>query len=182
MGILFSDNIATLDDLLILNLKAIYYAEGQIATALPKMADMATSSELKAGFQQHLSETNAQRGRLEQIFQMIGIDAEEGSCPAIDGIIKDNDRMAGEIEDKSVLDAALAFGAQTVEHHEIAVYGTLIAWANETGRTQIVPLLEQTLAEERATNDMLTRLAEARINVKAETAGGGATARQGIDA
>ena len=168
MGILFSENLTTLDDLFVHNLKAILYAEGQIASALPKMAEMATNADLKAGFERHLVETQTQIERLKQVFDIMGLNADEGSCPAIDGIVKDNDRMAGNIEDSSALDAALAFGAQCVEHHEIAVYGTLVSWAKELGRQDVLPLLEATLAEEHATNDMLTGLAEARLNVLAD--------------
>lgn len=173
MGIFFSSEINSLDELLVQGLKSIYYAERQIAEALPKMIDMATNPELKSAFQQHLTETEEQRRRLEQIFSILGTDADEGSCPAIDGIVKDANEVAGRIEDKSVLDAALAYGAQQVEHHEIAVYGTLIAWAREVGPAQIVPLLETTLQEEKSTDERLTRIAEMRLNAKADATGTG---------
>jgi ferritin-like metal-binding protein YciE len=168
MGILFSENLKTLDGLFAHSLKSIYYAERQIVDSLPDMIGMATSPDLKAGFQQHLEETRGQIRRLEQVFGIIGVEVEEGSCPAIDGLIKDANATAKEIDDKSVLDAALAYGAQQIEHHEIAVYGTLVSWARELGREDAATLLAETLAEERATDEKLTMIAEGRINAAAD--------------
>ena len=88
-------------------------------------------------------------------------------CPAIDGIIKEANEVAGEVEDKSVLDAALIASAQAVEHYEMTRYGTLIAWAKQLGRQDLVALLEQTLNEEKATDQKLTAMAEAQVNRKA---------------
>jgi ferritin-like metal-binding protein YciE len=168
MGILFSENLKTLDGLFAHSLKSIYYAERQIVDSLPDMIGMATNPELKAGFQQHLDESRNQVTRLEQVFGMVNIEVEEGSCPAIDGLIKEANATAGEIDDKSVLDAALTFSAQQIEHHEIAVYGTLVAWAKEMGREDVATILAQTLAEERATDEKLTTIAEGRINAAAD--------------
>ncbi|MFN2472430.1 MAG: ferritin-like domain-containing protein [Sphingomicrobium sp.] len=165
---LFSDSIETFDDLFVGVLKNVYYAERQITEALPKMIDKATSPELRAGFEQHLQETRGQIDRLERVFQMYGTEAEEATCPAIDGIIKAGNAMAGEIDDKQVLDAALIAAAQLVEHYEIAQYGTLIAWARQMGRGDCADLLEQTLQEEKSTDQKLTRLAESRVNRAAE--------------
>ena len=167
---LFGQKMETLDDLFVHELKAIYYAERRITEALPQMIEMATSPDLRMGFEQHLRETEGQLRRLERVFEMHGVTPEEGSCPAIDGIIKDNKVEASDILDKSVLDAALAGGAQKVEHHEIAAYGTLIAWARELGRDDCASVLAETLAEEKATDEKLTALAEARINARAEMA------------
>ena len=169
---LFGTTIATLDDLFVHGLKTIYYAERQIAETLPKMIGMATNPELKAGFEQHLRETQNQRVRLEQVFRQHGVEADETTCPAIDGIIKAANSTASDIDDKSVLDAALAFGAQMVEHYEIVQYGTLIAWARELGREDCAAVLAQNLAEEKATDEKLTRIAEARLNARAEMAAG----------
>jgi len=165
---LFGADTHTLDDLFVHGLKTIYYAERQIAETLPKMIDMATNPELRAGFEQHLRETENQRTRLLAVFKMLDREADETTCPAIDGIIKAANATAADIDDKSVLDAALAFGAQMVEHYEIAQYGTLIAWARELGRDDCASVLIETLAEEKATDEKLTKLAEARINRKAE--------------
>ena len=165
---LFGADTHTLDDLFVHGLKTIYYAERQILETLPQMIEMATDPQLKAGFQQHLRETEGQRTRLEQVFRMHGVEAGETKCPAIDGIIKAANATAADIDDKQVLDAALAFGAQMVEHYEIAQYGTLIAWARELGRDDCAAVLDENLAEEKATDAKLTDLAEARINRAAE--------------
>ncbi|MFV0625252.1 ferritin-like domain-containing protein [Sphingomonas sp. ac-8] len=165
---LFGADTHTLDDLFVHGLKTIYYAERQIVETLPKMIDMATNLELKAGFEQHLRETENQRRRLEQVFEMHGTTADETTCPAIDGILKAANGTASDIDDKQVLDAALAFGAQMVEHYEIAQYGTLIAWARELGRTDCARILGETLDEEKATDAKLSDLAEARVNRAAE--------------
>jgi len=165
----FGSSTHTLDDLFVHGLKTVYYAERQIAETLPKMAAMATNRDLRAGFEQHLTETENQRVRLEQVFRQHGVEAAETTCPAIDGIIKAAKATASDIDDKHVLDAALTFGAQMVEHYEIAQYGTLIAWARELGREDCAALLAETLAEEKATDDKLTQIAEARINRTAET-------------
>lgn len=169
---LFGTTIATLDDLFVHGLKTIYYAERQIAETLPKMISMATDPELRAGFEQHLRETEQQRVRLEQVFRQHGVEADETTCPAIDGIIKAANSTASDIDDKQVLDAALTFGAQMVEHYEIAQYGTLIAWARELGREDCAAVLAENLAEEKATDERLTRIAEARVNRAAEMQAG----------
>lgn len=169
---LFGTTIATLDDLFVHGLKTINYAERQITEALPKMISMATNPELRAGFEQHLRETENQRVRLEQVFRMHGREPDETTCPAIDGIIKAANTTASDVDDKQVLDAALTFGAQMVEHYEIVQYGTLIAWARELGREDCAAVLAETLAEEKATDERLTRIAEARINRQAELQAG----------
>ena len=98
--------------------------------------------------------------RLEQVFQMHGAEMKAVNCPAIDGIIKEADEVAGEVEDKSVLDAALINAAQAAEHYEITRYGSLIAWAKQLGRNDCASLLQKTLDEEKATDKKLTSLAE----------------------
>ncbi len=109
---LFSKDIKTLDDLFVHTLQDIYYAENQITKALPKMISKATDPQLKQGFQTHLSETQNQIKRLEQVFQMHGQSPKAVNCPAIDGIIKEANEVAGEVADKEVLDAALLASAQ----------------------------------------------------------------------
>lgn len=165
---LFSKDIATFDDLFLHQLQDVYYAENQIAKALPKMAAKATAPALKQGFDTHLAETERQITRLEQIFDLLDEKAKAVTCPAIDGIIKEANEVAGEIEDKAVLDAALIASAQAVEHYEIARYGTMIAWANQLGRSEIAAILKETLDEEYATDDKLTAMATSAINAKAE--------------
>ncbi|WP_294200256.1 ferritin-like domain-containing protein [uncultured Sphingomonas sp.] len=165
---LFSRDIATLNDLFVHQLQDIYYAEHQITKALPKMIDKATDTQLKAGFEQHLRETEGQIRRLEQVFEMHGETPKAVTCPAIDGIIKEANEVAGEVADKRVLDAALIAAAQAVEHYEIARYGTLVAWARQLGRSDCAAILDETLAEEKATDEKLTGLAEGGTNAAAE--------------
>lgn len=167
---LFTKDIETFDDLFLHQLEDIYYAEQQITKALPKMVAKATAPELRAGFETHLQETQGQIARLEQVFQLIGKEPKGATCPAIDGIIKEANEVAGEIADKRVLDAALIAAAQAVEHYEITRYGTLIAWANQLGQSQAAAILEQTLAEEKATDDKLSTMAQSGVNAQAELA------------
>ena len=164
---LFSKDIKTMDDLFVHTLRDIYYAEKQILKALPKMIDKATNVELRNGFERRLVETEGHVERLEQVFEMHGVEAKGVDCPAIDGIIKETNEIAGEVEDPQVLDAALIAAAQAVEHYEITRYGTLIAWANELGRSDCAAVLEQNLAEEKATDKKLTAMAEQRVNLQA---------------
>ncbi|WP_242097440.1 MULTISPECIES: ferritin-like domain-containing protein [unclassified Sphingomonas] len=165
---LFSKDIATFDDLFHHQLQDVYYAENQITKALPKMIEKATAPALKAGFEQHLRETEGQIQRLEKIFQLRGEEAKAVTCPAIDGIIKEANEVAGDIADKAVLDAALIASAQAVEHYEITRYGTMITWAKQMGRDDIAAILKETLDEEYATDDKLTDLATSQVNAKAE--------------
>ncbi|MGN6621895.1 MAG: YciE/YciF ferroxidase family protein [Sphingomonas sp.] len=164
---LFTKDIETFEDLFLHQLQDVYYAENQITKALPKMIDKATDPALKQGFQAHLRETEGQIERLERVFEMIGEEAKGATCPAIQGIIKEADEVAGDIADKAVLDAALIASAQAVEHYEITRYGTLIAWAKQLGRGDCADLLKQTLDEEYATDDKLTKMATSRDNAKA---------------
>ena len=163
----FSKDIETMDDLFVHTLKDIYYAENQIVKALPDMIEKATDPKLKESFKSHLTETRTQVKRLEQVFQMHGVKVQGVDCPAIDGIIEEADEVAGEIDDKQVLDAALIAAAQAVEHYEITRYGTLIAWAKQLGRNDCATVLQQNLEEEKAADKKLTALAESSINRKA---------------
>jgi ferritin-like metal-binding protein YciE len=166
---LFTKDIKTMDDLFIHTLRDMYYAERQILKSLPDMIEKSTDKELAAGLKKHEGETQNQVKRLEQVFQMIGQPAKGVDCPAIDGIIKEADHIAGEVADKTVLDAAIIAAAQSVEHYEIARYGTLIAWALEHGREDCAKLLEQNLDEEKAADQKLTSIAEGKVNRRAKT-------------
>jgi len=166
MGLL-SKPIKTLDDLFVHTLQDIYYAENQIAKSLPKMIDKATDPQLKQGFQTHLGETQNQIKRLEQVFEMHGQSVKGVQCAAMDGILEEATDTMGDIADKDVLDAAILSSAQAVEHYEITRYGTLIAFAKQLGRQDCADVLQQTLEEEKATDQKLTALAESRVNRKA---------------
>jgi len=161
---LFTRDIKTMDDLFVHTLQDIYYAENQITKALPKMADQASNPMLRQGFEKHLQETENHIRNLEEVFQLLGMEPKGVDCPAIDGIIKESNEVAGEVEDEQVLDAALIAAAQAVEHYEITRYGTLITWAQELGHSECVTALQRNLADEKATDQKLTELAESRIN------------------
>ena len=163
MGI-FSKDIKTMDDLFVHTLRDVYYAEKQILKALPDMIQKASEPQLKQGFQAHLGETKNQVTRLEQVFRQHGHEPSGVDCLAIDGIIDEANDVAGEVEDKAVLDAALIAAAQAVEHYEITRYGSLIAWAKQLGRNDCAALLQENLDEEKAADKKLTSLAESRVN------------------
>ncbi|MBB3527060.1 ferritin-like domain-containing protein [Rhizobium sp. BK456] len=160
----------TLDDLFLDTLKDIYFAEKQILKALPKMARAAQAEEGKAGFLQHRDETQAQIERLDQVFELLGKPARGKTCEAIQGIIAEGEEIMEEFKGSLALDAGLISSAQAVEHYEIARYGTLIAWANQLGLKDAVPLLQANLAEEVATDKKLTQLAQASANAKGKRA------------
>jgi len=164
---LFSKDIKTMNDLFVHQLQDIYYAEKQLVKALPKMADKATDKQLKQGFLSHPDQTRTHVQRLEQVFQMHGVQPKAIDCPAIDGIIEEADEIAGEVEDKKVLDAALIGAAQAAEHYEITRYGTLISWARQLGRNDCALVLQKTLEEEKACDKKLTDMAEANVNLRA---------------
>ena len=163
----FSKDIKSLDDLFVHTLRDIYYAEKQIVKSLPDMVDKATNPMLKQGFQKHLQETKGHVERVEQVFEMHGVEAKGVNCPAIDGILAEANDVAGEVDDKQVLDAALIAAAQAVEHYEITRYGTLIDWARQLGRDDCAAVLKQNLDEEKATDQKLTELAESKVNLQA---------------
>jgi ferritin-like metal-binding protein YciE len=163
---LFSKDIKNMSDLHLHVLQDIYYAENQIKKSLPDMIEKAKNRELTAALKVHLGETEKQIGRLEQAFELLGKEAKGTTCPAIDGIIKEANEIAGECEDKA-LDAALVAAAQAVEHYEITRYGTLISWSEELGHDAIAKLLTTTLNEEKAADKKLTTIGEKRVNLKA---------------
>ncbi len=164
---LFTKDIKSMDDLFIHVLQDVYYAEQQILKSLPDMIKKTTNRELTAALKNHLGETEKQVQRLDQAFQLLAQEPKGTSCPAIDGIIKEANEIAGEIEQKKVLDAALLAAAQAVEHYEITRYGTLIAWAEELGQDAVAKLLTTTLEEEKAADKKLSTIAASKVNLKA---------------
>jgi ferritin-like metal-binding protein YciE len=163
----FSKDIKTMDDLFVHTLRDIYYAEKQILQTLPEMVEKSNDPQLKQAFRSHLAETKQQVGRLDQVFRLHGQEPSGVDCPAIDGIIDEAEDVAGEVDDVSVLDAALIAAAQAVEHYEITRYGSLIAWAKQLGRPDCAELLQKNLDEEKAADKKLTALAESKINQRA---------------
>jgi ferritin-like metal-binding protein YciE len=154
-----------LNDLFLDTLKDIYFAEKQIYKNLPKMAKAATSDQLRAAFEKHHGETEVQIERLEQIFELLGKPARGKTCDAIQGILEEGKEIMD--ADTSALDAGLLAAAQAVEHYEISRYGTLKSWAGKLGMKDAVLLLDQTLAEEKKTDDALTKLAGTEVNAEA---------------
>jgi ferritin-like metal-binding protein YciE len=156
-----------LNELFLDTLKDIYYAEKQILRALPKMAKAATSDKLRAAFEKHHEETETQVERLEEIFELLGKPARGKKCEAIEGIIDEGKDIMEQYADTPALDAGLLSAAQSVEHYEISRYGTLKAWAQKLNNPQAVKLIDQTLAEEKKTDETLTKIAETEVNYEA---------------
>lgn len=156
-----------LNDLFLDTLKDIYYAEKQIYKALPKMAKAASSDQLRAALEKHHTETEGQIDRLEQIFDALGKAARGKKCDAIEGILDEGKEIMEEYADTSALDPGLLAAAQAVEHYEISRYGTLKTWAATLGHKDAVKLIDQTLAEEKKTDDALSKLATTAVNAQA---------------
>src|SRR5204863_6391509 len=158
----------TLQDLFHDTLKDIYFAEKKILTALPKMTKAANSDDLRAAFEKHEGETGGHVERLEQIFRSIDETPKGKTCDAIMGLIEEGQEIMKEYKGMPALDAGLLAAAQAVEHYEISRYGTLRTWAAELGFAQSARLLEATLAEEKKTDESLSKLAIGFVNQHAE--------------
>jgi ferritin-like metal-binding protein YciE len=159
--------IDSLRKLYVEELKDLYSAEKQILQALPKMAKKATDAKLKQGFEQHLKQTEGHVERLDRIFEALGKSGRGKKCKAMEGLIEEGKEVMQEDMEPEVMDAALIAAAQRVEHYEMAGYGTCRTWAQVLGEDAHVKLLQQTLDEERETDQKLTALAESTINVEA---------------
>lgn len=159
---------SALKELFVDELKDIYWAEKHLTKALTTMADSATSSELQTAFQKHLSETENQISRLEQVFEAVGEKASAKKCDAMAGLIEEAEGLIEDTEDGSLTrDVALISAAQKVEHYEIASYGTLKTLAGVLGYSKAARLLEETLTEEKKTDALLTEIAESSVNESA---------------
>lgn len=156
-----------LNELFLDTLKDIYYAEKQILKTLPKMAKAAQSEKLSTAFEKHQEDTEGQIERLEQIFELLGKPARGKKCDAIEGIIDEGKEIMDEYKGTSALDAGLLAAAQAVEHYEMSRYGTLKAWALKLNLPKAAKLLDQTLNEERKTDETLTKIAETAVNYEA---------------
>jgi ferritin-like metal-binding protein YciE len=161
----------TLKELFEETLKDVYFAEKQIIKALPKMARKTKLPELKAAFEEHVEQTKGQVERLDQVFKLLGKKSSGKECPALLGLVEEAEEIMSEAKDPDVLNAGLIGAAQAVEHYEIARYGTLVAWARQLGMTEAVQLLEETLEEEKVTDQKLTQLALGGVNQEAEDEG-----------
>jgi len=159
--------LQTLQDLLVHELKDLYSAENQLVKALPKMAKAATNQTLRAGFEEHLEQTRNHVTRLEEIAKSFNCKLTGHRCKAMEGLIEEGGELISEDAEDTVRDAGLIGAAQRVEHYEIAGYGTARALAECLGYGEVVRLLNETLDEEKATDEKLTELAETTINVDA---------------
>jgi ferritin-like metal-binding protein YciE len=155
-----------LRELYIEELKDLYNAENQLVKALPKMAKAASSDELRQGFEEHLEQTKGHVQRLEKIFQALGESPKGKKCKGMEGLVEEGSEVMKEDFEGALMDAALIGAAQRVEHYEIAGYGTVCAFAEELGETEQNSLLNETLEEEKETDDKLTQLAQ-QINAQA---------------
>ena len=154
--------MSTLRETFLDELADVYDAEKQILKALPKMVKAAEHEELKHGFQQHLEQTEEHVSRLERVFEDMGSKARAKKCKAMQGILQEGEER---IKEKAG-DAALICAAQKVEHYEIAAYGSLNSWAKLLEEADAADLLEETLDEEKSTDEKLTQVAESAINVE----------------
>lgn len=157
----------TLHDAFIEELRDTYDAEKQLIKAMPRIARAATSPDLRAAFEQHLAETRQQVERLTRVFESIGEKPRGKHCDGMAGILEEAKSALEEDADEATMDALLIASAQRAEHYEMAAYGTLVSWAQAMGHTDAAQLLQETLDEEKATDEKLTTLAEGGINQQA---------------
>jgi ferritin-like metal-binding protein YciE len=170
MGLFTTLSLERMDDLLVTELEDLYDAETRLTKALPKMAEAASNGKLKSAFNQHLRQTEQQLQRLEQAFDFLGYSPTRETCEAMKGLIAEGDEIISADGDPTVKDSALIAAAQRDEHYEIAAYGSARTFAEHLGHNRIANLLQQTLDEEKETDQKLTQIAESSINQMAARA------------
>jgi len=158
------EKLDSLQSLLLHEVKDLYHAEKQLVKALPKVAEKASSPQLKNAVEEHLQQTEGHVNRLEEIFRMLGEPAKGTKCKGMAGILSEAEDTMDYKATPETLDAAIIMSAQKVEHYEIAGYGSAATWAGLLGRNDIKNLLGQTLQEEEQTDKKLTELAQSGIN------------------
>ena len=166
----FSENIESLRELYINQLRTMLSAERQITDALPKMIEKSTDLQLKQAFQSHLQETEVHVQRLEQILSESANESDDLKCKVLATMVDDTESVIGDIDDDSVRDAALIASGQRVEHFEMASYGTLRNWAEILGESGHAQLLNQTLKEEQHADQLLTQISD-MVNPSASSTG-----------
>lgn len=164
---LFGTEFNNLNDLFVEQLEDLYDAEKRLTEALPKMAQAASSSQLKNAFTEHFEQTKNHVRRLEDVFNQIGSKPKRETCEAMRGLISEGQKMIDAKGDPDVRDAALIAAAQRVEHYEIAGYGSVRTFAERLGMNDVARTLQQTLSEEGETDKKLTQIAESGINQQA---------------
>jgi ferritin-like metal-binding protein YciE len=167
--------IKTMEDLFLAEIKDLYDAEKQLVKALPKMAEAATSEQLRGLFSEHLTQTRGHVERLETVFSRIGEKASGESCEAMEGLLEEGEEIIDDIDESPVRDAGLIAAGNRVEHYEIAGYGSARTFAQILGYKEAADLLEKTLEEEKLADQKLTRIAESMINQEAVRYGTGRT-------
>jgi ferritin-like metal-binding protein YciE len=160
----------TINDLLLMFMQDVYYAERQILKALPKMAKATSNEQLKNALMHHREETQGQVERLQRAFESLGKRARGQTCEAINGIIEEGEEVLDEVPEGPVRDAGILASAQAVEHYEMARYGTIIAWAKAVGAEDVAKLMHETLEEEKKADALLNDLAKRGINQEAKQA------------
>ena len=161
--------LQSLEDVLMTELSDLMSAEKQLVKALPKVAEAASSKELREVIEHHLDETRGHVQRLEQVFESLGADVESEHCEAMEGLIGEGEEIVEADGDDAAKDAALIGAAQRVEHYEIAPYGTARTLAEQLGKDDAAALLQETLDEESAADQTLTKIAVSRVNERAAT-------------
>jgi ferritin-like metal-binding protein YciE len=162
------NSMESLTELLQEELKDIYDAEKRLTKALPKLAKKATATELKNAFEEHLRQTERHIQRLEEAFEQLDMPARGKKCEGMENLIAEGEEMIGQAGDGPTRDAVMIAAAQKVEHYEIASYGTARTWANQVGYPEVAALLQETLDEEKETDQKLTSIAEDSVNEMAE--------------
>jgi ferritin-like metal-binding protein YciE len=164
--------LGNLKELYLGELEDLYDAEKRIVKALPKIAEAATEPELRSALLHHLEQTKGHVNRLERIFEGLGESAKGKTCDGMKGILNEGEDTLDDVDDPAVRDAAIIAAAQRVEHYEIAAYGTVRTWAERLQDTAGARILEETLEEEKAADQKLTKIALNSSNVRAERAAG----------
>jgi ferritin-like metal-binding protein YciE len=167
MPLFTSIEFNSFEDLFVNQIEDLYDAENRLTEALPKMAEAASSGQLKRAFEQHLSETEGHVSRLDTIFRGMNREPKRETCQAMKGLIAEGEEIIKAKGDPTIKDAALIAAAQRVEHYEISGYGTARSFARRLGMTQAANLLQQTLNEESAADQKLNQIAEASVNTQA---------------
>ena len=167
---LFMAQLQSLQDLFVHGMQALYSAETLLVESMPRMVENTQNEELRTAFTVHLEETRQQIQRLEQAAQMLGVDPNGEENVALQGLIAEGEKLMQKDASPEVLDAALIAAAQKIEHYEIAGYGTAAYLAEELGHNEVAQLLQQTLQEEKKTDELLNQIAKNKVNRQAEQA------------
>ena len=150
----------TLEDAFYAGLRDVLFAERNSVRGLKKAAKAAKAPEVKQALEQHMEESEGQQERLQQVFDEFGKSARGKTCESIQGLLAELEDDMEEFKDSDVSDAVLIAGTQAMEHYEIARYGTLKTWAGQLGLKEAEKLLDQTLQEEKKTDELLNKLAQ----------------------